>query len=193
MMLLYDTAARLQEMIDIKICDIKLGKTPTITLHGKGRKVRTIPLMEKTVKHLQKHLSVFHPEPYGVDDRLFYTVSNQQRSPISASCVRLFLNQYGNSAKSQCIEVPENVHPHLWRHSRAMHLYQQGMDLTLLSQWLGHAHLETTQIYAHADTEHKRRAIAAANPHGSPLQAQLSSERFTVTDEDMLKRLTGVR
>jgi len=52
-----------------------------------------------------------------------------------------------------------HIHPHLWRHSRAMHLYQHGMDLTLVSQWLDHVNLETTLIYAHADTEHKRRAI----------------------------------
>jgi len=80
-----------------------------------------------------------------------------------------------------------------WRHSRAMHLYQQGMNLVLVSEWLGHAHLETTQVYAHADTEHKRKAIAAATTPNNPLNAQFSPERFTVTDEDMLKRLTGLK
>ena len=74
-----------------------------------------------------------------------------------------------------------------------MHLYQQGMDLTLISQWLGHANVETTQIYAHADTEHKRRAIAAATPPDSSLYKKLASERFTVSDEDMLKRLMGLK
>jgi len=74
-----------------------------------------------------------------------------------------------------------------------MHLYQGGMDLTLVSQWLGHANLETSQIYAHADTEHKRKAIAAATPSGDPLHAKLSPERFTITDDDTLKRLTGLR
>ena len=74
-----------------------------------------------------------------------------------------------------------------------MHLYQQGMDLTLVSQWLGHAHLETTQIYAHADTEHKRKAIAAATPADHPLYAKLMPERYTISDEETLKRLTGLR
>jgi hypothetical protein len=74
-----------------------------------------------------------------------------------------------------------------------MHLYQQGMNLVLVSEWLGHAHLETTQIYAHADTEHKRKAIAAATSLGNPLHVKLSHARFTVTDEDTLKRLTGLR
>ena len=94
---------------------------------------------------------------------------------------------------SLILEVPENVHPHLFRHSRAMHLYQQGMDLTLVSQWLGHANLETTQVYAHADTEHKRKAIAAATPADNPLHAKLSPERFTISDDETLKRLYGLR
>jgi hypothetical protein len=67
------------------------------------------------------------------------------------------------------------------------------MDLTLVSQRLGHSQLETTQIYAHADTEHKRNAIAAAAPGDSLLGRKLSPERVTVSDEDTLKRLAGLR
>ena len=67
------------------------------------------------------------------------------------------------------------------------------MDLTLISQWLGHSQLETTQIYAHADTEHKRTAIAKATPGNSPLFAKLNPERYTITDEDALKRLVGLK
>jgi site-specific recombinase XerD len=193
MILMYDLGARLQEMTDIKISDLSFGKTTTVLLHGKGAKVRTVPIMENTVGNLRKYLTVFHPEPRKNEDRLFYTVSHGQRNPLSASCVRLFLAQYGNSARESCIEVPENVHPHLFRHSRAMHLYQEGMDLALVSQWLGHAQLETTLIYAHADTEHKRKAIAAATPPDNPLYAKLNSERFTISDEDTIKRLAGLR
>ena len=74
-----------------------------------------------------------------------------------------------------------------------MHLYQEGMDLALVSQWLGHSQLETTQIYAHADTEHKRKAIAAAAPQGNPLYSKLNSARYTVTDEETLKKLTWLK
>lgn len=52
--------------------------------------------------------------------------------------VRLMMQKYADSARAKCPEIPEHVHPHLWRHIRAMHLYQHGMDLTLVSQWLGH-------------------------------------------------------
>lgn len=74
-----------------------------------------------------------------------------------------------------------------------MHLYQEGMDLTMVSQWLGHAQLETTEIYAHADTEHKRKAIAASTPQDNPLYSKLNSARYTVDDEETLKRLVGLR
>ena len=72
-------------------------------------------------------------------------------------------------------------------------MYQEGMDLTLISQWLRHSQLETTQIYAHADTEHKRKAIAAATPQDNPLYSRLNSSRYTINDEDMLKKLTGLK
>lgn len=58
----------------------------------------------------------------------------------------------------KCKENPLNIHPHLLRHSRALHLYQHGMDLTLVSQWLGHSRLETTLIYAHDCTEQKKES-----------------------------------
>lgn len=192
--LMYDTGARIQEMIDIKLCDLRLGKSPTITLHGKGSKIRSVPLMEKTVLHLQKYLQTFHPgESQYSESPLFYSEIRGQRSPLSDRRIRYLLKDYGVKARERCPEVPENVHPHLFRHSRAMHLYQQGMDLTLVSQWLGHANLETTQVYAHADTEHKRKAIADATPAKNPLHAKLSMGRYTVSDEDTLKRLTGLR
>ena len=74
-----------------------------------------------------------------------------------------------------------------------MHLYQAGMDLTLVSQWLGHSNISTTLVYAHADTEQKRKAIEAATPPNSPLGKSLNPARFTVTDEELLKKLTGLR
>lgn len=194
MILMYDTGARIQEMIDIRLCDFRLGKTSTVLLHGKGRKIRSVPLMEKTVQHLRKYISAFHYDiPLSPEVPLFYSEIHGQRNPLSDRHIRYLLKDYGNKAREVCLEVPENIHPHLWRHSRAMHLYQQGMDLTLVSQWLGHANLETTLVYAHADTEHKRKAIAAATPVDNPLNTKLSPERFTVSDEDTLKRLTGLK
>ena len=71
-----------------------------------------------------------------------------------------------------------------------MHLYQHGMNLTLISQWLGHANLETTLIYAYADTEHKRDAIEKAM--GKNAAHGIEPTKYTVTDEELLKRLYGL-
>ena len=98
------------------------------------------------------------------------------------------MQKYADSARIKCLEIPERVHLHLWRHTRAMHLYQYGMDLTLVSQWLGHANLETTLIYAHA--EHKRQAIVRAlRDTAAP---GVAPANYTVTDENLLKRLYGL-
>ena len=194
MVLLYDTAARIQELLDIRIKDVHPGKTPTITLHGKGSKVRTVPLMEKTMEHFRNYVHVFHSEegPYS-NQRLFYVIRHGQKNRMCEDNARRLIHAYGVAAKELCPEVPDNVHPHLWRHSRAMHLYRHGMDLTLVSQWLGHARLDTTLIYAHADTERKRKAIEEATPADSPLKEKLNAARFTIEDEDVLKRLYGLR
>ena len=73
-----------------------------------------------------------------------------------------------------------------------MHLYQHGVDLTLISQWLGHSKLETTLIYAKADTEQKRRAMENAN-RNSPLAEKLNAQRFKLNDDDTIKRLYGLK
>jgi len=73
-----------------------------------------------------------------------------------------------------------------------MHLYQHGVDLTLISQWLGHANSEITRVYAKADTEQKRKAISAANKSG-PLGEKLNTERFTLDDDELVKQLYGLK
>lgn len=192
MILLYDTGARVQEILNIKLCDLQLGHLPKVTLFGKDRKTRMVPLMEKTVLHLKKYLRMFHADT-ATDLPLFYSVTHGEKHPLTSRMAQYILQRYGEQARHICQEVPEKVHPHLFRHSRAMHLYQEGMDLTLVSQWLGHSQLETTQIYAHADTEHKRIAIANSTSPDNPLYSKLNSARYTISDEDTLKKLTGSR
>ena len=194
MMLIYDTAARCQEMLRLRIKDLRLGESPTALLHGKGNKIRVVPIRPKTVLHIREYLKVFHPtESEYSEQYLFYSVLRGAKRKLSPAWARKTVSEYGIDARKVCIEVHESVHCHLLRHSRAMHLYQRGMDLTLLAQLLGHAHLETVLVYAHADTEHKRQAIAAASAQNDPLSKKLNSERFTVSDEEQLKILCGLR
>lgn len=194
LIMMYDTAARVQEMLDICLCDLDFDSKPKVTIHGKGDKSRTLPLMDKTMRHIQKYIDEFHPGlPLSSDNPLFYTVRNGKMRPLTDRAVRYMIQEYGQKARNICPEVPENVYPHLFRHSRAMHLYQAGVDLTLISQWLGHADVETTEIYAHADAEHKRKAIAASTPPDNPLYSKLNSARYTVSNEELVKRLVGLR
>lgn len=193
MILMYDTAARVQEIIDLRICDLRLGDTPQVKLHGKGNKYRTVPLMADTVAHYNRYRGLYHA---GESDHsqapLFYTTRKNICSPISDDTIRVFLNRYAKAAHQQCPEVPEKIHPHIFRHSRAMHLYQHGMDLTLVSQWLGHANLSSTLVYAYADTEMKRAAIEKATGNYFP---EVSGEKspYDVNDDSVLKRLYGLK
>ncbi len=189
MILLYDTGARVQEILNIKLCDLQLGRLPKVILFGKGRKTRIVPLMEKTILHLKKYLLVFHSDAVSATDLpLFYSVTHGEKHPLTPRMAQYILQKYGEQARCICQEVPEKVHPHLFRHSRAMHPYQKGIDLALVSQWLGHSQLETTQIYAHADTEHKRIAIANSISPDNPLYSKLDSARYTISDDQTNRR-----
>lgn len=146
------------------------------------------------MQHLKKYLALFHEsESQYSDQYLFYSVRNQKKKRMTEQNVRSIVSKYGSMARETNKEVPEQVHPHLFRHSWAMFLYQNGVDLTLISQWLGHAQFKTTLIYAHADTEIKRKALEKAVPEDSPLKPYLDSERFQTSDEELLKQLVGLR
>ena len=191
MILMYDTAARLQEMLDIRICDIHTGSTPTVTVTGKGSKTRTIPLMKKTVDHFERYMKIFHPRECRHSTKpLFYVTRKGNAEKISGDAVRRFLNKYAMMAHAINDEVPEHIHPHLFRHSRAMHLYQNGMELALISQWLGHTSIQSTLIYAHADTEQKRRAIEKAN--GNLLLNSLSFGKEAADETYSIKKMCGL-
>ena len=194
MILLYDTGARVDEMLNARICDVKTGFPATMQLFGKGKKTRRVPLAQRTASHFKKYLQRFQPDENEYSQKyIFYTMRYGEHHRMTANNVRVFLREYGQKARKYCPEIPENVHPHLFRHSRAMHLYQGGMDLTLVSQWLGHANLQTTLAYAHADTEQKRRAIELAESSSSPAKKNPSTGKYTVSDEETLKKLYGLR
>lgn len=193
MILLYDTGARNQEILDLRIRDFSdMGKSPYVTIHGKGEKIRSVPLMAETMKHLSSYLKRFHPEPGCESDYLFYTTSHGIRHQMSDDNVARFIDKYAAIARKNCTEVPQNVTPHMFRHSRALHLYRKGVPLPLISEWLGHSNVETTLIYAYADTEMKRAAIEKATAQNHPLRNQ---EIFDLSslDEDSIKKLYGLK
>lgn len=194
MILLYDTGARVEELLSARLSDIQTEAPVKMHLFGKGKKHRTVPLADRTIRHYKQYLKKFHPEETRYSDEyIFYTNREGKHHKMCSDTVRSFMKEYGLAARKYCPEIPMNVHPHLFRHSRAMHLYQGGMDLTLVSQWLGHANLQTTLIYAHADTEQKRKAIELATGSMSPVKKNPSSGVYTVNDEDTLRKLYGLK
>ena len=188
MILIYDTAARCQEMLDLKLKDFVLDRgAPYVCLTGKGEKPRTVPLMEKTVEHLHRYLNFFHPAGTRCsDDFLFYTVTHGHRHQMSADTAARFIRDYGREAHKQNSAVPAHVHPHQFRHSRAVHLYRSGVPLTLLAEYLGHVSVTTTSIYAFADTDMKSKALQKANRTDNTDSVETA---FWENDEDMIKRL----
>ncbi len=190
MILMYDTAARCQEILDLKLEDFELTrKSPFVYLHGKGDKIRTVPIMNKTVDHLNKYLDEYHPyQNRKNSDYLFYTVIHNQRNQMSTDNVEKFIKKYGEMAKSQCNEIPDRVHPHQLRHTRSIHLYRGGMPLALLSEFLGHVEIETTRVYAYADTDMKRKAIEKATTD----DAYYEEEPVWTNDKETLKKLYGL-
>lgn len=191
MILMYDTAARCGELLNMKVSDLRLDtKHPIAYLHGKGRKTRTVPLLNRTVQHCKQYLHKFHPNE---DDHskapLFYTMVHGIQQKMSPDTVATFFTKYGHMAKIVCPEVPEHVHPHMMRHTRAMHLYQSGMPIVLISQYLGHAQIETTMIYAHADTEMKRAAIQKAD---AVRKTKPIPDEIWADNEEMILKLSGL-
>jgi site-specific recombinase XerD len=192
MILLYDTAARNQEMLDLTLGDTHFeGESPFVVITGKGNKTRLVPVMAKTVEHFRRYAAVFHPEPSS-GDHLFYTERKEGRFAMSPDNTERFIKKYGVAAHTINPEVPESLHPHTWRHSRSMHLYRSGMPLELLSEWLGHAQLSSTLIYANADTEMKRDAIEKATSALSPLVSGSEVSLEWEDDEALIRRLYGL-
>ena len=128
LILLYDSGARVQELADLMVSSLHIdAANPYITLVGKGRKSRNVPLMSKTVKHLKIYLKEFHPN--GDDSPLFYSLSDGRPHKLSTDSISLILKNAADTARKSCESVPENVHCHLMRKTKAMDLYKNGVPL----------------------------------------------------------------
>lgn len=194
--MLYDTGARIDELLKIQLKDLRLDdSSPTVKLYGKGGVIRAVPLSKENQAILIKYISEFHEDYSATSDVfLFYVSHRNGLQRMHPDTVRRRIQAYADKARVKCPEIPKRIHPHMWRHTRAMHLYQHGMPLELVSQWLGHKSSTTTLIYAHADTEHKRAAIEKAmkSVHLPETIADVD-EKYTVSDENILKQLYGLK
>ena len=155
--ILYDTGARVQELIDLSIGDVRLDPPAQLRLLGKGRKMRAVPLMENTVQLLRDHIRENHfDRPEQFDEPLFRNGLNQR---LSRSGIRYILQKYLVKARNTCSSLNRTVSPHTLRHTKGMHLLQSGISLDMIRDFLGHVDVKTTQIYARANLEMKRNAL----------------------------------
>lgn len=159
---LYDSGARVQELIDIKVCDVTMQTPAVIALTGKGNKTRRVPIMKNTASLLQSYLQENKlDQPWRNENPLF---SNSQHHKLTKEGVAYILSKYVASARKASSSIPSKVKVHMLRHSKAMHLLQAGVNLIYIRDFLGHVDIKTTEIYAHADTESKRQALENIHP-----------------------------
>jgi site-specific recombinase XerD len=165
---LYDAGARVQELVDLSVGDVRLDPPAQIRLLGKGRKMRAVPLMGNTIQLLRTHLQenkLGHPEQF--DKPLFHNAHHQR---LTRSGIRYILHKYVVLARNKCPALNRTVSPHTMRHTKGMHLLYSGVSLDMIRDFLGHVDVKTTEIYARANLEMKRNALEKIND-SSPVQA----------------------
>ncbi len=158
---MFNTGARVQEIVDLRARDLQLIRPFQIRLFGKGRKERFCPLWPQTAHVLRDHCGERHMELHS-DSRVFL---NHREEPLTRFGVRYILAKHLDRVRD---DVPtlarKRLHPHSMRHSTAVALLTSGVEITAISQWLGHSSPNTTNRYATIDLEMKRRAIAKVKP-----------------------------
>src|SRR5277367_2166168 len=159
---LYDAGARVQELIDVKVRDVILQEPAIIILTGKGNKTRRVPIMKNTVTLLQHYISENNLDQASRNEEPLFT--NNQHHKLTKEGVSFIISKYVTFARQKSMIVPEKVKPHMLRHSTDMHLLQDGVNLIYIRDFLGHVDIKTTEIYARADTETKRKAVENLYP-----------------------------
>jgi len=169
--LLYDTGARVQELVNLCPSDFRLDRLPLVRIIGKGRKERIVPLMPATAKLVRNYLEETNrlagdPTPL---------LLNYRGKKMNRSGVRFVIDKHRRRAAAQAPTLRTRaVGPHIFRHAKAMHLLQAGVAPVTIKDILGHAHLKTLEAYVQADLDMKRRAL---NVVKSPIDAGLPIHR----------------
>ncbi len=160
--LMFNTGARVQEVLDLRLQDVRLDPPQQVRLKGKGNKVRVCPIWPRTAQllgDLVRRRSNDHTDL--ADTPLFV---NQRGEPLSRFGVRYVLRKYAVRSGVTTAASQKLPHPHTLRHTTAVHLLKAGLDFATISQWLGHASLNTTMRYARSDLDLKRQALSQVFP-----------------------------
>lgn len=162
--LLFLSGARVSELVGVRLKDFVFEKgRSTVMFRGKGGKDRLVPLPDSLAQEVSFYIKTFHlcSKP---EDNLFFLQNKTdcKRRMMQPHKAEAIVKEAADKARLTCSSIPEYVSCHMFRHSRAMQLYRKGVPLSVVGQFLGHSNPETTLIYANADTEMKRKAIAKA-------------------------------
>ena len=184
--LMFNTGARVQEILDIRPCDVRLEPPYQVRLQGKGKKTRVCPIWAATAQ-LLRPLCEARAQQESTHERLFV---NHHGLPLTRFGVRYLLNKHLTIASLNASTLKDkSIHPHSIRHSTAVHLLKAGVDFASISQWLGHASLNTTMIYARADLDLKRQVLMQVFPEAlAPVAAgKIALQRLDIVE--WLRRL----
>lgn len=158
---LYDSGARVQELADLTVGDIRLQKPETISLTGKGRKTRIVPMMEPTARLLGQYLTENHLN--NSPQKQYPLFCNRSDQKLSRAGIAYVLKKYVDHVRELHPNlIPDVVSVHSFRHSKAMHMLQAGVPLIYIRDFLGHEEISTTEIYARCDGKMKREAFESA-------------------------------
>lgn len=186
--LMYDSGARVQEMIDLIPASIRFDLPSIIKIIGKGRKARIVPLLEDQIIFLKRYMMENRLlEPFANQYPLF---SNNKKEKLTRSGVTFILKTYAEQArKINPLIMPTPVSCHVIRHSRAMHLLQAGVNIVYIRDILGHVSIQTTDVYVRADSRQKRLAFEKAYEEMKPEQTKNKSWENDSTLLNWLKSL----
>ena len=187
MILAYESGARMQELLDMRLCCILRSDTSVrLIVHGKGNKVRYVPLLKTTVKHLDAYLAEFHdgssPEAF-----LFYTIHSGQQTQMKPGTTDYFLKKYGRIAHDTDSAFPQGLHSHMLRHSIAMCMYKNGIPISYIRDFLGHRCVTTTSIYSYADEETIARALASVEDEQVKGEAVVLQKKWEGKEQYLLQ------
>jgi integrase/recombinase XerD len=177
--LMYDTGLRVQEIIDLTPSMIRFNKPPTIKVIGKGNKARLIPMLDAQTEHLVQYMKEHRLSDYSAN--MYPLFFNSRKDKLTRAGINHILDKYAAMARQQDQTlIPEKISCHSLRHSKAMHLLQAGVNLVYIRDILGHVSIQTTEIYARADSKQKREAIEKVYVNVSP------NEKARWTQDDNL-------
>lgn len=157
---LYNTGARAQEVVDVRVADVRFSSPAQVRLRGKGRKERLCPIWPETVT-LLRHMLRDRQVAEDASEPLFLSTA---RRPLTRFGLRHIVRDCVHCASAACpILSTKGISPHTFRHTTALHLLQSGVELNVVRCWLGHASIETTHAYIEIDLDMKRAALAATS------------------------------